>query len=85
VSCAKGRADGVINDYFLVRTASFGPRGTMSDDELATENIDGFRWWSLPEIAGYRGPELFSPRDLATPLTTLIADGVPAGPVPLGL
>jgi 8-oxo-dGTP diphosphatase len=57
----------------------------MSDDELATENIDGFRWWSLPEVADYRGSELFSPRDLATPLAALIADGVPATPVPLGL
>ncbi len=38
-----------------------------------------------PEIADYRGSELFSPRDLATPLAALIADGVPARPVPLGL
>jgi 8-oxo-dGTP diphosphatase len=35
----------VVNDYFLVRTASFIPRGAMSGDELAAENIDGFRWW----------------------------------------
>jgi 8-oxo-dGTP diphosphatase len=77
--------DGVINDYFLIRTASFHPRGAMSDGELAAENIDGFRWWPLPDIVGYRGSELFSPRDLATPLTALIASGVPARPVPLGL
>ncbi|MFB9674715.1 NUDIX domain-containing protein [Streptosporangium vulgare] len=77
--------DGVINDYFLVRVASFHPRGAMSDGELATEYIVGFRWWRLPDIADYRGPDVFSPRDLATPLAALIADGVPAGPVPLGL
>lgn len=77
--------DGVINDYFLVRVASFHPRGAMPDDELATENIVGFRWWRLPDIAAYRGPDVFSPRDLATPLAALIAGGVPAGPVPLGL
>ncbi|MEH6376601.1 NUDIX domain-containing protein [Streptomyces sp. KLMMK] len=77
--------DGVVNDYFLVRTASFPPRGAMSDDELAAENIDGFRWWRLRDIADYHGSELFSPRDLATPLTALIAEGVPATPVPLGL
>ncbi|MFF3441954.1 NUDIX domain-containing protein [Streptosporangium sp. NPDC002721] len=77
--------DGVVNDYFLVRVASFDPRGAMSDDELATENIAGFRWWRLPDIAGYRGPDVFSPRGLATPLAALIADGVPARPVPLGL
>ncbi|WP_434096279.1 NUDIX hydrolase [Streptosporangium roseum] len=77
--------DGVVNDYFLVRTASFDPCGAMSDDELAAENIDGFRWWRLRDIADYRGSELFSPRDLATPLAALIASGVPARPVPLGL
>jgi hypothetical protein len=34
---------------------------------------------------GYRGSDLFSPRDLATPLAALIAGGVPAGSAPLGL
>lgn len=77
--------DGVINDYFLVRTASFQPSGTLSDDELAAENIDDFRWWSLRDVADYRGPQLFSPRDLATPLAALINGGVPAKPVSLGL
>jgi ADP-ribose pyrophosphatase YjhB (NUDIX family) len=76
--------DGLINDYFLVRTPSFQPRGAMSDDELAAENIVGFRWWRLRDVADHRGPELFSPRSLATPLAALIADGVPDAPVPLG-
>ncbi|WP_329202033.1 hypothetical protein [Streptomyces sp. NBC_01435] len=30
-------------------------------------------------------PEIFSPRDLATLLTDVIASGVPAAPVPLGI
>ncbi|GAA1301391.1 DNA mismatch repair protein MutT [Planotetraspora silvatica] len=77
--------DGVVNDYFLVRTSSFNPRGAMSDDELAIENINGFRWWGLQDIADYRGSELFSPRDLATPLAALITSGLPTRPVPLGL
>ncbi|MFC4018476.1 NUDIX hydrolase [Micromonospora sp. GCM10011542] len=77
--------DGVVNDYFLVRTASFTPRGAMTDEELAAEHVTGWRWWSLSEIRDYLGPELFSPRDLATPLAALIADGVPDQPVPLGL
>ncbi|MDF3290313.1 NUDIX domain-containing protein [Streptomyces silvisoli] len=77
--------DGVVNDYFLVRTASFDPRGAMTVDELAAENIRGVRWWGPKEIADYRGPDLFSPRDLATPLTALIVQGVPATPVLLGL
>jgi 8-oxo-dGTP pyrophosphatase MutT (NUDIX family) len=77
--------DGVVNDYFLVRAASFRPRGTMSDDELASENISGFRWWAVRDIAGYRGSDLFSPRDLASLLTLLITGGVPARPLALGL
>jgi 8-oxo-dGTP diphosphatase len=77
--------DGVVNDYFLVRVRSFTPRGAMTDQELAAEHISGWHWWSLPEIVGYRGPDLFSPRDLATPLAALIADGAPTDPVALGL
>ncbi|WP_433239818.1 NUDIX hydrolase [Actinomadura nitritigenes] len=77
--------DGVINDYFVVRTASFQPRGSMSDDELAGEHIVGFRWWRLEDIARHRGPEVFSPRDLAAPLGALITSGLPDAPVQLGL
>ena len=76
--------DGVIHDYFLVRTAAFDARGTMSDEELAAENITGLRWWPVPEIVGYRGPDLFAPRDLGMLLTELITTGVPAAPVSLG-
>jgi 8-oxo-dGTP pyrophosphatase MutT (NUDIX family) len=77
--------DGVVNDYFLVRTAGFDPRGTLSDAELAAENISGLEWWHPSEVARYDGPDLFSPRDLATPLTALITLGVPVRPVRLGL
>ncbi|HWS39219.1 MAG TPA: NUDIX domain-containing protein [Actinoplanes sp.] len=78
--------DGLINDYFLVRTSNFPPRGDLTDDQLAdTENLAGFRWWRLPEIAGYQGTDLFSPRDLTTPLTALVRGGAPNRPLPLGL
>ncbi|MFI6242133.1 hypothetical protein ACIBEF_19880 [Micromonospora sp. NPDC050795] len=49
------------------------------------EHVIGWGWWSLSEIREYVGPELFSPRDLARPLTELINDGVPAQPIALGL
>ncbi|MFE1921012.1 NUDIX hydrolase [Streptomyces asoensis] len=77
--------DGVVNDYFLVRSAGFRPRGGLSDEELAAENITGFQWWHLQDVAGFDGPDLFSPRDLATPLAALITYGAPARPVLLGL
>lgn len=77
--------DGIVNDYFLVRAKHFEPRGELTDDQLAAENLAAFRWWRLSEIAGYTGPDLFSPRDLVTPLTTLLSTGTPARPVQLGL
>lgn len=55
--------DGVVNDYFLVRTAGFNPRGALSDDELAEENITGLEWWHRQEVASYDGPDMFSAAD----------------------
>ncbi len=83
-----GRADGydgLVNDYFLVRTSHFDPRGAFSDEELAAEHISGMRWWRYADIAEYHGTDLFSPRDLATPLAPLIAGDIPRAPVALGL
>ena len=77
--------DGTVQDYFLVRTAAFRPRGALSREELAAENITEFRWWRPAEITDYRGPDLFGPRDLAGALTGLLRDGVPDEPLQLGL
>ncbi|MFF2807118.1 NUDIX domain-containing protein [Streptomyces sp. NPDC058000] len=77
--------DGVVNDYLLVRTAWFAPRGALTDAELAAEHIVGPQWWRPAEISAYRGPELFSPRDLATPLRALLSSGVPREPLVLGV
>ena len=77
--------DGIVNDYFLVRANHFEPRGELTDDQLATENLAAFRWWQFSEIAGHTGPDLFSPRDLATPLAELLTTGVPTQPVQLGI
>jgi 8-oxo-dGTP diphosphatase len=87
-AAAAGQADGydgVVNDYFLVRTPRFDPRGALSDDELAAEHISAMRWWRHEDIAEYSGTDLFSPRDLATPLAALIAGDIPGTPVMLGL
>jgi 8-oxo-dGTP diphosphatase len=77
--------DGAVNDYFLVRTTRFDPRGSLCDDDLAAEHISGMRWWRHADIAGYGGADLFSPRDIATPLAALIAGDIPVTPVMLGL
>jgi len=88
VVVAPGHADGydgVVNDYFLVRTPRFDPRGALSEDALAAEHITQMRWWRHRDIVEYGGTDLFSPRDLATPLGALIAGDVPRTPVALGL
>ncbi|SDT22663.1 NUDIX hydrolase [Actinoplanes derwentensis] len=78
--------DGLVNDYFLVRATHFEPHGEFTDNHLRTaENLAAFHWWRLAEIADYPGPDLFSPRDLVTPLTDLLTSGTPATPVTLGL
>jgi 8-oxo-dGTP pyrophosphatase MutT (NUDIX family) len=77
--------DGIVNDYFLIRASHFEPQGEFTDDQLAAEHIATFRWWRLSEIANYTGPDLFSPRDLATSLTDLLTSGIPSDPVTLGL
>ena len=77
--------DGVINDYFLIRTAAFTPRGTMTDSQLAAENVTGFRWWSHAELTCYQGTDLFGPRGLAAGLAALLAAGPAAVPVRFGL
>lgn len=77
--------DGAVNDDFLVPTARFDPRGTLSDDELAAEHISGTRWRRHEDIRSYQGTGLFSPRDIATPLAALIAGDIPDTPVTLGL
>jgi 8-oxo-dGTP diphosphatase len=75
--------DGAINDYFLVRVPAFTPRGSLTDAQLAAENVTGLRWWTLADIAGYQGSDLFGPRDLGARLATLLLDGRPAEPVRL--
>jgi 8-oxo-dGTP diphosphatase len=36
--------DGVINDFYFVRSATFEPRGMLSDDQLAAENLLELQW-----------------------------------------
>ncbi|MEV6521427.1 NUDIX domain-containing protein [Longispora sp. NPDC051575] len=88
VVVAEGHAkgyDGVINDFFLVRTGPFEPRGSMTDAELAAENVTGFRWWTPEELDGYEGPAVFAPRALSAGLAALLAGGAPRQPIPMGL
>ncbi len=75
--------DGIVNDYFLVRTDSFVPASHFSAGQLAAENISGFRWWPTQELSGYHGEELFAPRTLPRDLAELLSAGPPNAPITL--
>ncbi|MEE2060826.1 NUDIX domain-containing protein [Rhodococcus artemisiae] len=75
--------DGTVNDYYLIRTTPFVPRPTLTAAELALENLSSFRWWSLPELVSYKGPDLLGPRSLAIDFPRLLDGPVPERPVDL--
>jgi 8-oxo-dGTP diphosphatase len=84
---AEGHAegyDGVINDYYLIKTDSFNPKGSLGPEILRAENITGFRWWSLGELQTSSGDAIFGPRDLPALLEQLLRTGTPQKPLTLG-
>jgi 8-oxo-dGTP pyrophosphatase MutT (NUDIX family) len=76
--------DGVINDFFLVRTDHFEPRGTMTQDEFRAELLYGHRWSPIGEIQTYVGDAFFAPRRLGELLRPLLQQGPPATPTDIG-
>ena len=77
--------DGVANDYFALKVQRFEPRGAMTDEELAAENITELKWWSLKELEEYDGDAFFSPRAFPQLYRDYLEQGVPAEPRKLGL
>lgn len=83
---AEGQAggyEGVINDYFLIRTGLFEVGGTFTAEELAAERVHGHRWWTLDELQAHEGR--FAPRNLPSLLADLLRTGPPTIPLSLGL
>jgi 8-oxo-dGTP diphosphatase len=77
--------DGVINDFFFLRAPRFEPRGTLTDEQLESENLLELKWWPLTEVAEYSGDAVFAPRNLASLVKSLLRDGVPELPIDVGL
>jgi ADP-ribose pyrophosphatase YjhB (NUDIX family)/GNAT superfamily N-acetyltransferase len=75
--------DGVINDYFLVRTGPFEVGGTLTPTELAAENVHGHAWWTLSDLHSYEGR--FAPSNLPSLLEKLLTSGPPTTPTHLAL
>jgi 8-oxo-dGTP pyrophosphatase MutT (NUDIX family) len=71
---------GQRESVFLVRTDRFDIAPSMSAEQLRAENLHGHRWWSLEEIAGYSGDDVFAPRDIHVHVRAVLENGVPAVP-----
>jgi GNAT superfamily N-acetyltransferase/ADP-ribose pyrophosphatase YjhB (NUDIX family) len=81
---AEGHAtgyDGVLNDYYLIRTDHFTPAGSMTPEELRAENVHDLRWWTMPELTAHGGR--FAPHNLPALVAKLLESGPPS--TPLGL
>ncbi|WP_427895516.1 GNAT family N-acetyltransferase [Kribbella sp. GL6] len=81
---AEGHAagyDGVLNDYFLIRTDHFEPSGSLTAAELRDENVHAMRWWTAGELAAHEGR--FAPADLPALLHRALESGPPTTPVTL--
>jgi 8-oxo-dGTP pyrophosphatase MutT (NUDIX family) len=77
--------DGVINDYYLIRTTRFTPRGSLSPAELARESVGHFDWWSVTQLQDHPGDSVFAPRNLPALVSELVTSGPPDNPISLGL
>ena len=66
--------------FHLLRVDSHEVAPTL---DLATENVTGWRWWTLDELA--ETSEQISPRGLEARLRALLRDGPPAEPLDLGV
>jgi 8-oxo-dGTP pyrophosphatase MutT (NUDIX family) len=77
--------DGVVNDYYLLRTKRFTPHGSLGDAELARELVGDFDWWSVEQLRDRRGDAVFGPRDLPALMSDLVESGVPSQPLSIGL
>ena len=71
---------GQRESVFLVRTERFDITPSMSTEELHAENLHEHRWWSLDELAGYSGDDVFAPRDIHVHVRAVVEHGVPVVP-----
>jgi 8-oxo-dGTP diphosphatase len=76
--------DGVVNDYFLVRTDHVAPCGTMTPEQLRAELVYSHRWWAVEEIRSCAGADFFGPRRLGELVVPLLAGELPASPISIG-
>ena len=67
--------------FFLVRVEAHRV-DTGGWTQIERDSVDGYRWWSLDELAGT--VDVVHPRTLGVELARLLTDGVPAEPRDVG-
>jgi 8-oxo-dGTP diphosphatase len=69
--------DGQEEWFYVLRVHAFDPHGSMSAEELATENVTGLTWFTLDEVNALSGsPATYTaPRSLADFLRTMLTRG----------
>lgn len=76
--------DGQVEDYYLLRTDRFEPRGDLTDEELAAEHMGPLRWWTPAELAAADPTTAtFAPRSLPELVADLLVHGPPPAPLSL--
>lgn len=63
-----------------MRIRTFEPRATLTDEQLAAENLTEL-WGSPEKIATYVGGDVFGPRSLASLLNDLLKNNLSAQPL----
>lgn len=74
--------DGQTERIWFVRCAWYEPTPTLPWDVLNAEGMTDLRWWTREEIAA--SDEVFAPRRLASLLSDVVENGVPATVVDVG-
>lgn len=78
-----GACDGQTERFFLVETASFKPRPTLTAEESAQEHVTDVRWWTVSGML--HADAVFAPRRLPQLFQSLIEHGPPPQPIDAGL
>ncbi len=74
--------DGQREHYFTAKVHDTTLRPSMTEQELADENLVGAAWWAIPDIVA--SSERFAPIALGPLLERLLVDGPPEQPHQLG-
>ncbi|HSL64672.1 MAG TPA: NUDIX domain-containing protein [Gaiellaceae bacterium] len=73
------RWDGQRERCYLVRVPAFEPAPRFTAEQLASEFVHDFRWWTLDELRAAQVP--LSPARLPELVAQVLADGPPAQPL----